>query len=295
LATEPAKTAPLSLREKNMPSSTHSIKARAQANGKPGANRFHFTYHEILPGDSDYLYRVSAGAFEEHLAFISSLKAAPRISFDDGHRSNYENAFPILERSRIKATFFLLAGHVGNNQDYVSWEQAREMSKAGHVVASHGWSHRMLTLCDSPELDQELANSKREIEDRIGIEVDAISVPGGRWNERVTEACVLAGYRHFFHSNPWTPSVEGANLSVDGRLMITRHMGASELRTLMSLSPARRSLLRAQFAAKESARRLMGERLYHKLWCRLANWKPEDGMEVQISGPTDKKTGLERS
>jgi len=292
---EPTKTAHLSSSEENMLPSIPSTNLHSQNIRELTAKLFHFTYHEILPGDAQYLYRVSTAALEEHLTFLSSLDSPPRISFDDGHRSNYEHAFPILERFGIKATFFLLAGHAGNNKDYLTWEQAREMSQAGHVVASHGWSHRMLTLCNSLELDQELADSKREIENRLGIAVDAISAPGGRWNKQVTDACVRAGYRHFFHSNPWEPSVEGANLSVQGRLMMTRGMGAPELRKQMDLSELQRSVLRAKYAGKERVRRLMGERLYHRIWTLLAKWNPEDGMEVLISEPIDKKKGLERS
>ena len=69
---------------------------------KPAGGDFHFTYHEILPDDSKYLYRVNSAAFEKHLAFISSLTAAPQISFDDGHYSNYENnCFVLLWQASV--------------------------------------------------------------------------------------------------------------------------------------------------------------------------------------------------
>jgi peptidoglycan/xylan/chitin deacetylase (PgdA/CDA1 family) len=262
---------------------------------KPAGGDFHFTYHEILPDDSKYLYRVNSAAFEKHLAFISSLTAAPQISFDDGHYSNYENAFPLLEKFGVKATFFLLAGNIGSNKDYLSWEQAREISAAGHRVASHGWSHQMLTLCDASELDEELRDSKKEIENRLGIEVDSISAPGGRWNKRVTDACFQAGYRHFYHSNPWMASREDLGSTVRGRFMVTFRMDADALAKQMELSATERLVLRTKYATKDFARQVLGERLYHQLWCRLANWNPEDGMEVQIGRAPGKKPGLERS
>jgi peptidoglycan/xylan/chitin deacetylase (PgdA/CDA1 family) len=292
---DPARVAPLSGSGERESPAILARNTGIENSGQLAVSNFQFTYHEILPESSRYLYRVSSAAFEEHLAFISSLTTAPRISFDDGHRSNYENALPILERFGVKATFFLLAGHVGGNKDYLSWGQAREMSAAGHRVASHGWSHRMLTQCSAAELDHELTDSKREIENRLGVEVDSISAPGGRWDKGVTYACTRAGYRHFFHSNPWTPPLRGTDLTVEGRLMITCQMGSPELQRQMRLSPAQRSLLRAKYAVKDGIRQIIGERLYHRIWCRLANWNPEDGMEVQVNGPEVGKAGLKRS
>jgi peptidoglycan/xylan/chitin deacetylase (PgdA/CDA1 family) len=249
-----------------------------------------FTYHEILPADSKYLYRVTNTSFEEHMAFISSMlkeslfASTLQISFDDGHRSNYENAFPILERFGVKATFFILAGCVGTSANYISWQQAREMVSAGHQVASHGWSHRILTQCNASELDHEIADSKREIESRLGIEVDSISAPGGRWNARVSEGCTRAGYRYLFHSNPWVTGRLVKGLVLQGRHMVTGRVGPEELRKLVLMKAARRAANSILYSAKERVRELLGDRLYHKLWCRLANWNPEDGMEVGVDG-----------
>src|SRR6266481_5201969 len=77
-------------------------------------------YHEILPSPSKYRYRVTSAQFRSHLSqFASSASGItsggplPRITFDDGHRSNFELAFPMLEQSSLKATFFVLVGCLG--------------------------------------------------------------------------------------------------------------------------------------------------------------------------------------
>jgi peptidoglycan/xylan/chitin deacetylase (PgdA/CDA1 family) len=260
-----------------------------------------FTYHEILPASSTYLYRVTSATFENHLSFMSSVSknssagTVPQITFDDGHRSNYENAFPILERFDLKATFFVLAGRVGSNTNYISWEQAREMTLAGHCVASHGWSHRMLTQCRSPELDRELSGSKREIEDQLGVEVDSISAPGGRWDERVVEACAAAGYKYFFHSNPW-PSISPRNrIRLQGRHMVTGRMDSQQLWKLMQISGMKRQYFRTRYAAKERVRLMLGDQLYHKLWCWVANWNPGEGMELEVDGNANSRGSFEET
>jgi peptidoglycan/xylan/chitin deacetylase (PgdA/CDA1 family) len=271
----------------------HSDRGRADTAGKLVGQTCIFTYHEIQPEDSKYLYHVTSPAFENHLSIISSVPGnslagtTAQIAFDDGHRSNYENAFPILERFEWKATFFVLAGCVGNSANYISWEQAREMALAGHHIASHGWSHRVLTHCSSLELERELSGSKHEIEDRLGIEVDSISAPGGRWDERVANACADAGYKCLFHSNPWLPGSSRMGLRLQGRHMVTGRMDSRQLQELMQLRGARRQYLRARYVAKERFRQMLGDRVYHQLWCWLANWNPGEGMELEVDGPSE--------
>ena len=249
-----------------------------------------FTYHEILPSDSTYLYRVTDSVFENHLSFISSVckdtvaGAVPQITFDDGHRSNYENAFPILERFGLKGTIFVLAGRVSSDANYISWDQAQEMASAGHRIASHGWSHRLLTQCSSSELDREIFDSKREIEDRVGFEVDSISAPGGRWDERVLNTCARAGYKFLLHSNPWVPASVRKSIRLQGRHMVTGRMESSQLQNLMQIRGMERRYLRARYAAKERARLMLGDQLYHKLWCWVANWNPGEGLELEVDG-----------
>jgi peptidoglycan/xylan/chitin deacetylase (PgdA/CDA1 family) len=271
-----------------MPSGSHN--GNPETVGAQATRSCILAYHEILPTHSEYVYRVASSSFENHLSFVCSVRknalvgTVLQITFDDGHRSNYENAFPILERFGVKATFFILAGRTGSTAAYVSWKQAREMAAAGHLVESHGWSHRMLTQCSSSELERELAGSKCEIQDRLGIEVDSISVPGGRWNERVADACARAGYKHLYHSNPWAPSSRRNSISLQGRNMVTRRMDSRQLQKLMQINGVERKYRHAGYATKETVRLLLGDRLYHMLWCWAAQWNPQEGMELEVDG-----------
>jgi peptidoglycan/xylan/chitin deacetylase (PgdA/CDA1 family) len=247
------------------------------------------TYHEILTSGSQYLYGVTQAQFREHLSLVASAtprsspeRQSPLITFDDGHRSNFEQALPQLERFHLKATFFLVAGCIGRVDKYLSWDQARRMVAAGHRIESHGWSHRLLTQCSPGDLEQELVRSKQEIEDRLGVGVVAISAPGGRWDDRVVEACARAGYRYLFHSNPWVPAVSRQGLHLQGRHMVTGRMGPKELRKLAEVDGARRLFFRCGYEAKERLRVMLGDRLYHKFWCWVANWQPGEGVELEV-------------
>lgn len=247
------------------------------------------TYHEILPLPSQYLYRVTSAQFQAHLSLLSSgiLQAVspghvPLITFDDGHRSNFEQAFPLLEQFGLKATFFVLAGCVGGTDKYISWNQARQIVAAGHRVESHGWSHRLLTQCSHDELEEELVRSKLELEDRLGAQVSAISAPGGRWDDRVVDACGRAGYKYLFHSNPCPPAETRKGIRLQGRHMVTGRMGPKELQRLIEPGEGRQLYFRFLYEAKERVRTMLGDRLYHKFWCWLANWSPGEGMELEV-------------
>lgn len=262
-------------------------------NFRPAQHEWVITYHEIVPSPSQYLYRLTDAQFQEHLSLFSSttwrsIRARkPLITFDDGHRSNYDHAFPLLEKFSIRAIFFVLAGRIGTTE-YISWDQAREVARAGHQVQSHGWSHRLLTQCNTNELERELVWSKRELEDRIGVEVVSLSVPGGRWDSRVLDACCRAGYRWLYHSNPWSLTKRSKGLCLNGRHMITQQVGIEGLQKLASISRSRRFYSRIRHGAKESVRITLGDPLYHKLWCWLAKWKPEEGVEVEVDAEADR-------
>ena len=64
------------------------------------------------------------------------------VTFDDGYKNNYTLAYPILKKYNIKATIFLNTRYVGNNADYLSWENIKEMYESGLVdFQMHTHSH----------------------------------------------------------------------------------------------------------------------------------------------------------
>jgi len=240
------------------------------------------TYHEIVPQPSPYLYAVTCDQFEDHLRECSSWLGAaaqetglPQITFDDGHLSNYHFAFPLLEKYRQRAIFFVIAGWIGNRPEYMTWEQLREMSAAGHQVRSHGWSHAVLATCPASQLDDELRRSKQTIEDKLGVPVDSMSAPHGRWNRQVLARAAAAGYSRVYISNPWITTHRREGVEVLGRLMVRRTTDSRQLLRLHTLGDSSRSLLNTRYHAKELVRRVLGDKLYHRLWSRLASWTPE--------------------
>ncbi|MPY87940.1 MAG: polysaccharide deacetylase family protein [Luteitalea sp.] len=81
----------------------------------------------------------------------------------------------------------------------LNWAQLREMAAHGIEIASHSCSHARLTLCTAQELEHEMLDSKRRIEEMLDRPVRSFCYPFGKpadVNAIVRQAVVDAGYRN---------------------------------------------------------------------------------------------------
>jgi peptidoglycan/xylan/chitin deacetylase (PgdA/CDA1 family) len=139
------------------------------------------------------------------------------LSFDDGLRNCYTNAFPILKRLGIPAIVFVPAAMVGadfertrrfcretthyaNAIELMRWDDLTHMISSGYEVGSHSSSHARLTaLAREPSiLDEELRGSKHILETRLGVPCDFIAWPYGKVDEAALAVGRNAGYKAGF-------------------------------------------------------------------------------------------------
>lgn len=248
------------------------------------ARRTVLAYHELSLAPTDYSYALSCRQFAEHLQLASKLQHDSSengplltLSFDDGHFSNYTHALPLLEKHSCKAIFFVIVGRIGEHKDFMSWRQLREIVSLGHRVETHSWSHKFLTECSDTELREELKRSRETLEDRLGVCIEAVSAPHGRWDRRVLEACAEAGYRRLYTSDPWSQSRANEAVEVIGRLVMVQSIDAGRLLDWLTMGRTAAGVYRTRYALKRSAQRVLGNKLYYHLWARFSGWTgPED-------------------
>lgn len=149
---------------------------------------------------SDHGYHsISPDELCEGLAGKGALPEKPvLITFDDGYKDNYANAFPLLKKYGFKATIFVVTSFLGKYPQYFTWEQAREMEDYGISIESHTVTHRSMTDLSDEELRMELVESKKKAEDELGHSVDYIAYPTGTYNLHIAEMVKEAGYKAAF-------------------------------------------------------------------------------------------------
>ena len=239
--------------------------------------RLYLLYHELRPTPSTYSYVTSTSAFRQHAALFSSARPAgtllPRITFDDGHLSNLTEALPILTAHRISAHFFITAGWTGTRPGFMQPSHLRELHAAGQHIGAHGLTHALLTHCSPAELDQELRVARLTLEHILGAPVTTISLPGGRFNNSVLEACWGAGYTQIFTSIPKAESSISARCL--GRLNLRADATVPWLTSLLDPTTGTLHRIERTDRLKTTAKHLLGDTVYRRLWS-LVNREESD-------------------
>jgi peptidoglycan/xylan/chitin deacetylase (PgdA/CDA1 family) len=137
------------------------------------------------------------------------------ITFDDGWKSQYDVAWPMMKKFGYPFTMFIYTegvrgGHFGGGEA-ITWEQLAEMRDAGVDIQAHSATHQDLRKpydkvakkkLSPPEYEQWLHNEvvgcKELLEQRLGIRVNCFAVPYGFYNQHIKEVAMQAGYEAVF-------------------------------------------------------------------------------------------------
>ena len=107
------------------------------------------------------------------------------INFDDGFKSQFVNAKPILDKYGFKAAYFIVCNFVGKDAqqmnspdivdfigkgiDQMSWEDLKILEKEGNVIGAHTLNHIDLNNLSAMELDYEIGQSKQCLTDNATV------------------------------------------------------------------------------------------------------------------------------
>jgi len=120
------------------------------------------------------------------------------ITFDDGYRNVYDEAFPILQRYSMSATVFLTVGERGttsatgllpslNGRSMLNWDNVREMHRWGITFGAHTLTHPDLTRLPLDQTWSEICLSKSIVEEALSSPVTCFAYPYGRQDDRIRE------------------------------------------------------------------------------------------------------------
>ncbi|MDX1977331.1 MAG: polysaccharide deacetylase family protein [Pseudanabaenaceae cyanobacterium bins.68] len=141
---------------------------------------------------------ISLDQLVNHLRTGANLPAKPiLLTFDDNYLGQYKYAFPLLQQYNYPAVWSVHTAYVGNpnGKPKATWAQLQEMHQSGLItIASHTVNHFNLTQISPDKIDQELRQSKAEIEKNLGIKVRYFTYPEGSYDPSITPKVAAAGY-----------------------------------------------------------------------------------------------------
>jgi peptidoglycan/xylan/chitin deacetylase (PgdA/CDA1 family) len=147
---------------------------------------------------------ITTAELEEFLAFRRAIpRKAVVIHLDDGYRSTYDIAYPILKRYGFTATLFIYTSFVGASKNALTWDQLKAMKADGFEVGSHTVSHVDLSKKMAGESDKEYAArvrrelvlAKQTLDDRLNQNTRYLAFPYGEFTPALLKLCEEIGYR----------------------------------------------------------------------------------------------------
>lgn len=178
-----------------------------------------FLYHHIVKEESEIQYdymQTTKKTFEEQIRGLENLgyhfisyqdlidynngqkklyKKSCVLTFDDGCRDIYTNAYPILQKYNIPFTMFVVTNAVGAD-GCASWEELKEMQDSGlALIASHSTNHTEFNKLSVEETLENVDSSYKALEENLGEQKTKIfTYPYGLYSQEQLEPLKEEGY-----------------------------------------------------------------------------------------------------
>lgn len=170
-------------------------------------------------------------------SILDSAQAPPHrviATTDSSDRSVYEAFAPRVQERKFAAILFLMPPLMDRN-GMLTWDEVRELDRAGLVIASHTLTHPWLPDLSEEELWCELCASKHVIETQIGHAIMAIAYPYGAFDARVKRIVRQCGYTAAYSTASGRRTADGDPFAIK-RVAVTEAVVTNRLLRWLALS-----------------------------------------------------------
>jgi len=178
------------------------------------------TYHRIRDDGEDPDISVSSKEFEKQITYLKKyfniislntlvdniekqtniVRDNIAITFDDGYKDNFLNAYPILKKYQMPATIFLVSKSVGK-KEMLGTNELNLMKNNEIGFGSHTVTHKVLLKIVTGTATEEITYSKKELERLLNQKIQFFAYPKGKrnhFNEQIKALVKESGYKAAF-------------------------------------------------------------------------------------------------
>lgn len=155
-------------------------------------------YHEVVENGQGFSYqKIDKDKFENQMKYLyengyhtllfSDLdKPLPEkaiiVSFDDGFRTVYENAAPVMKKYKIKGNVYLPTAYIGVKPQFMNWSMVKNLVNDFEFQA-HTHNHVDIRTLTDEQLCQEIQLSDQFFYEKLGYLPKAFCVPFGTYDK----------------------------------------------------------------------------------------------------------------
>ena len=120
------------------------------------------------------------------------------LTIDDGFKSFYDQAWPILKKNKIPFILFVNTREVGT-KGYMNWDQIKEISKEKFAhIGNHSYSHEYLVDMSNQEIINDINRATISFKNNLGNNSVFFSYPFGEYSNNFKTIIKDLGFKYAF-------------------------------------------------------------------------------------------------
>ncbi len=142
-------------------------------------------------------HTITAAKLLQDLA--AGVRPAPKtfvVTFDDGYDDGYTYALPVLESHGFVATYYVIAGRIGNAPgplEALTPEHVQALAQAGMEIGNHTYNHVDLATASASVRHYQVFAASAKIQSLVGRAPTTLAYPFGAWDAAAAAEVKAAG------------------------------------------------------------------------------------------------------